>query len=196
MAEATQAQIRAAELLEQLWSDGEIGEKVRRAAKAKFPDAKIIDDTVAPFVAPLRAENVMLRERLDKIEKARAEERMAWEEHSAKTMIEQAIDKARRDYSLTEDGIDKAVARVKEMGVSGDVGVAVDAAAAWVASKTPPTAPAGPTWRSQDLDFFGTKNADEARAELHRNPVKYQDDQIEAFLRDPDGFTRETLGTQ
>ena len=87
MAEATQAQIRAAELLEQLWSDGEIGEKVRRAAKAKFPDAKIIDDTVAPFVAPLRAENVMLRERLDKIEKARAEERMAWEEHSAKTMI-------------------------------------------------------------------------------------------------------------
>ena len=125
MAEATQAQIRAAELLEQLWSDGEIGEKVRRAAKAKFPDAKIIDDTVAPFVAPLRAENVMLRERLDKIEKARAEERMAWEEHSAKTMIEQAIDKARRDYSLTEDGIDKAVARVKEMGVSGDVGVAV-----------------------------------------------------------------------
>jgi hypothetical protein len=196
MAEATQAQIRAAELLEQLWSDGEIGEKVRRAAKAKFPDAKIIDDTVAPFVAPLRAENVMLRERLDKIEKARAEERMAWEEHSAKTMIEQAIDKARRDYSLTEDGIDKAVARVKEMGVSGDVGVAVDAAAAWVAYKTPPTAPAGPTWRSQDLDLFGTKNADEARAELHRNPVKYQDDQIEAFLRDPDGFTRETLGTQ
>jgi hypothetical protein len=154
MAEATQAQIRAAELLEQLWSDGEIGEKVRRAAKAKFPDAKIIDDTVAPFVAPLRAENVMLRERLDKIEKARAEERMAWEEHSAKTMIEQAIDKARRDYSLTEDGIDKAVARVKEMGVSGDVGVAVDAAAAWVASKTPPTAPAGPTWRSQDLDLL------------------------------------------
>jgi hypothetical protein len=44
--------------------------------------------------------------------------------------------------------------------------------------------------------LFGTKNADEARAELHRNPVKYQDDQIEAFLRDPDGFTRETLGTQ
>ena len=35
MAEATQAQLRAQELLEQLWGDSEIGEKVRRAAKAK-----------------------------------------------------------------------------------------------------------------------------------------------------------------
>ena len=77
MAEATQAQIRAQELLEQLWLDGDIGEKIRKAAKAKFPDAKILDDTVAPFVAPLKAENAALKERLDKMEADRAAEREA-----------------------------------------------------------------------------------------------------------------------
>jgi hypothetical protein len=192
MAEATQAQIRAAELLEQLWSDGEIGEKVRRAAKAKFPDAKIIDDTVAPFVAPLQAENAALKKRLDDMEASRAADKEAREQRAAQANLESALAKARQEYNLTDEGFDKMVGRMKETGNYADA----DAAAAWVASKTPPTAPAGPTWRSQDLDLFGTKNADEARAELHRNPDKHRDDQIEAFLRDPDGFTRETLDIQ
>ena len=143
MAEATQAQIRAQELLEQLWLDGDIGEKIRKAAKAKFPDAKILDDTVAPFVAPLKAENAALKERLDKMEADRAAEREAAEKHSAQTNLESALARARQDYNLTDEGFDKMVARMKETGNYADA----DAAAAWVASKTPPAAPAGPTWR-------------------------------------------------
>ena len=133
MAEATQAQIRAQELLEQLWLDGDIGEKIRKAAKAKFPDAKILDDTVAPFVAPLKAENAALKERLDKMEADRAAEREAAEKHSAQTNLESALARARQDYNLTDEGFDKMVARMKETGNYADA----DAAAAWVASKTP-----------------------------------------------------------
>ena len=192
MAEATQAQIRAQELLEQLWLDGDIGEKIRKAAKAKFPDAKILDDTVAPFVAPLKAENAALKERLDKMEADRAAEREAAEKHSAQANLESALARARQDYNLTDEGFDKMVARMKETGNYADA----DAAAAWVASKTPAAAPAGPTWRSQDLNLFGSKDKDEALAKLHRDPEGFRDDAIEEFYRDPDKFTRETLGAQ
>jgi hypothetical protein len=189
MVEATQSQIRAEELLKQLWNDGEVGEKVRRAAKAKFPDVPVLDDVVEPFVAPLKAENAALKKRLDDMEAARAAEKSEAERRAAQTSLEQALDKARRDYNLTDDGFDKMVARMKETGNYADA----DAAAAWVASKAPP-APPGPTWRSSDLNLFGTKDKDEALAKLHRDPVGFQDDQIEEFLRDPERFARETLG--
>jgi len=192
MAEATQAQLRAQELLEQLWSDSEIGEKVRRAAKAKFPDAKILDDVVDPFVAPLKAENAALKERLDKMEASRAAEKEEAEKRVAQVNLESALAKARQDYSLTDEGFDKMVSRMRETGNYADA----DAAAAWVASKTPPASPQTPMWRGQDLNLFGTKDRDEALVKLHRDPVGYQDDQIEEFLRDPEKFTRETLGTQ
>jgi hypothetical protein len=192
MAEATQAQIRAAELLEQLWSDGEIGEKVRRAAKAKFPDAKIIDDTVAPFVAPLREENAALKKRLDDMEAARAAEKDEAEKRAAQMNLESALAKARRDYNLTEDGFNKMVDRMKETGNYADA----DAAAAWVASKTPPASPQAPMWRGQDLNLYGSKDRDEKLAKLHRDPEGARDDEIEEFLRSPEKFTQETLGAQ
>ena len=192
MAEATQAQLRAQELLEQLWGDSEIGEKVRRAAQAKFPDAKILDDVVDPFVAPLKAENAALKERLDKMEASRAAEKDESEKRAAQINLESALAKARQDYNLTDEGFDKMVSRMKETGNYADA----DAAAAWVASKTPPAAPKGPTWRNQDLNLFGSKDKDEALVKLHRDPVGYQDDQIEEFLRNPDQFMRETLGIQ
>lgn len=196
MPEATQSQIRAEELLAQLMNDGKIGSEIRKAAKAKFPDIRVVEDFAEPVVAPLRAENAALKERLDKLEADRAAERKAWDEQSAKTTIEQALDKARRDYNLTDEGLDKAVARVKEMGATADIGAAVDAAAAWVASKTPPAEVKGPTWAAQDLNLFGTKDKDESMAKLHRDPVGFQDDVLAEFYRDPDRFTRETLGVQ
>ncbi len=195
MAEATQAQIRALEILQKkLWNDKDLGPKVRAAAKELFPETEVLDDVVEPFIAPLKAQNQALLERLDKVESDRAAERKAWEEHNVKTTLEQALDKARRDYSLTDEGLDKAVARVKEMGAIADIGVAVDSAAAWVASKTPPSAPKGPTWSPQDLDLFGSKNKDESMAKLHRDPVGFQDDVLADFYRNPDKFVQETLG--
>jgi len=194
MAEATQSQIRAEELLNELLRDGDVGGKVRKIAKAKFPDSRIVDiESIAePLVAPLKAENDALKARLDKIEAERQKDAEEAEKRAAQTNLEQALAKARQDYNLTDEGFDKMVARMKETGNYADA----DAAAAWVASKTPPAAPSGPTWRSQDLNLFGTKDRNEELAKLHRDPIGFQDDQIEAFLRDPDGFTRETLGVQ
>ena len=194
MSEATQAQIRAAELLEELTRDSEVGAKIRSVIKTKFPDSQAarLDDIAEPLVAPLKKENAALKERLDKLEADRLAEKEDAEKRAAQTNLEQALAKARQDYSLTDEGFDKMVARMKDTGNYADA----DAAAAWVASKTPPASAPTPMWRGQDLNLFGTKNKDEALAKLHRDPIGFQDDQIEAFLRDPDGFTRETMGVQ
>lgn len=190
MAEATQAQIRAAELLESLWNDGEFGEKIQAKAKEKYPDAKTMGDALTPFISPLKAQNEKLFEELKAIREERAAERKASEENSAKTNLEQALNSARQNYNLTDEGFDKMVSRMKETGNYQDA----DAAAAWVASKTPPVAPKGPTWAPQDLNLFGTKTAEEGMADLHRDPVGYQDKQLAEFFKNPDKFVEETLG--
>jgi hypothetical protein len=190
MAEATQAQIRAEELLNAGWLDPEIGVKLRKIAKAKYPDAKVVDDVVEPFLAPLQAQNEALQKRLDKLEEERAAERAEADKKSSQMSMEQMLDSARKSYSLTDEGFDKMIARMKETGNYADA----DAAAAWVASKTPPAAPKGPTWSPQDLDLFGSKNLDESKAKLHKNPIGYQDDVLAEFYRDPDRFVRESLG--
>lgn len=191
MAEATQAQIRAEELVKKLWLDGEIGAKLRKSAKEAFPDMPPLPDEQAePFVAPLRAQNEALQKRLEKLEEDRAAEKVEREKNATQATFEQAIAAARTSYSLTDEGFDKMIARMKETGNYSDA----DAAAAWVASKTPPAAVPGPTWAPQDLNLYGSKNPEEEMAKLHRDPIGYQDSQLAEFFKNPDKYVQETFG--
>ena len=69
-----------------------------------------------------------------------------------------------------------------------------EAAAAWVASKTPPKQTAGPTWAPQSLNLFGSKNYDENLASLHRDPQGFMDQQLTEFVSDPDKYVADTFG--
>jgi hypothetical protein len=190
MAEATEAQVRALKALESLWNDGELGSKVQNKVKELYPDAKTNEDVFAPVINPLRAENAALAKRLEKFEEERAAERKASEEKSLKQSLDEALTAARKNYNLTEEGFDKMVARMKETGNYSDA----DAAAAWVASKTPPAPVAGPSWKTQSMNLFGAKKFDEAFAELHRDPQEYMDSQLAQFAADPDAYVAETFG--
>ncbi len=190
MAEATEAQVRALAALEKLWNDGEVGATVQKKIKEIYPDAKTNDDVFGPVVAPLRAENEKLAAKLAKIEEERAAERKLAEESSMKRSLDESLTKARQAYNLTDEGFDKMVARMKETGNYSDA----DAAAAWVASKTPPAPVAGPSWKPQSMNLFGSKKYDEALAELHRDPGEYMDSQLQQFVSDPDAYVAETFG--
>lgn len=192
MAEATEAQIRALQSLEKLWNDPDVGTSVQKKIKEIFPDAKTNDDVFGPVVAPLRAENEKLAAKLAKIEEERATERKEREETSMKRSLDEALTAARKSYNLTEEGFDKMVARMKETGNYSDA----DAAAAWVASKTPPAPVAGPSWKPQSMNMFGAKKFDEAFAELHRDPQEYMDTQLAQFVADPDAYVAETFGSR
>ena len=190
MAEATEAQIRALKVLEDSWNDPELGPTLQKRVKHLYPDAKTNDDVFGPVVAPLKAHTAKLEKELEALREERAAEKKAAEESSLKRSLDEALTHARKAYNLTEEGFDKMVARMKETGNYSDA----DAAAAWVASKTPPAPAAGPAWKPQSMNLFGAKKFDEAFAELHRDPQEYMDNQLSIFASDPDAYVAETFG--
>ena len=176
-------------LAETLWTDKELGAKVQARAKEMFPDVKTNEDVFSPVLNPLREENAAMAKRLEAMQEKLAAREKA-EEKTQRVSLEKQLDAARKNFNLTDEGFDKMVARMKETGNYSDA----DAAAAWVASKAPPAAVAGPTWKPQSMDLFGIKNHDESMAALHRDPVGYQDAQLAEFVSDPDKYVADTFG--
>ncbi len=187
---ATEAQIRALAILEDSWNDPDFGALLQKKVKAKFPDAKTNDDVFGPIIAPVQARADKLEKELEKLREERAEERKVADEAKLKQSLDDALGAARQRYNLTEEGFDKMVARMKETGNYADA----EAAAAWVASKTPAAPVAGPSWKPQSMNLFGSKKYDEALADLHRDPGEYMDNQLAEFVRDPDAYVAETNG--
>ncbi len=195
MAEATTAQIRAEQLVNKLWRDGKLGADVQKLAKETFPDAEIhtVDETLAPVLAPFRAQNEALAAELKAMREEREAERKAAKERAdeeQKASFQDQIAKARNAYNLTDEGFDKMVERMKATGNYQDP----EAAAAWVSSKEPPPPPPGPTFGPQALNLFGSQKFDEKRALLHHDPEAYADAEFAEFARDPDAYTAETFG--
>lgn len=170
-------------LADALWNDKELGARVQAKAKEMFPDAKTTADVVDPWVMPLREENSKLAKMIEEMREERAAEKKAAEQSKNETGFKEQLDKARREYGLTDEGLDKLVARMKDVGAYD-----VEAAAAWVARQTPPPAATGPTWAPQHLDWYGSKNKDEAMAALHRDPIDYMDAELSKFVRNPDQY--------
>ena len=166
---------RANKLVEAEWGNSAF----RKKAKELFPDIKLPDDTIEPVVAPLRAEldevksaNKALLERIEKKEKEEGDK-------AAQTSLEQALDNARKKYSLTDEGFDKMVARMKEKGNFTDA----ESAAAWVASENPPPKPAGgPSWSPQALDLYGSKTANDDYKLLHTDTDAFFDQTVQQIL--------------
>lgn len=190
MAEATVAQIRAEELINSLWNDANVGPAVRKTAKSKFPEIQIQDDLIEPVVRAVKDEAEQARNEIKALREERDAERKSAEEAKQRANLERSLDEARNKFGLTSEGFDAMVARMKETGNFTDA----EAAAAWVASKTPPKQTAGPTWAPQSLNLFGSKDYDESLASLHRDPQGYMDRQLTEFVSDPDKYVADTFG--
>jgi|SRR5579863_2145664 len=188
---ATQAQIRAKELLDKIWGDPDIGAKVRAAAKATFPDITLPDEQVAPVIAPIRAELDELRAANKKLVED-AEKRAKDEaDKAAASSFEKKLADARAKFNLTDEGVAKVLARMKETGNFTDV----ESTAALIVSQMPAPKPTtGPSWLPQSMNLFGSQEHDEKFEKLHRNPLGYMDDELRAFVADPDGYVKETFG--
>lgn len=191
-AQKTAAQIadeRLRELADKLWNDKTLGPQVQAFAKGLYPDAKTTADVVDPWVNPLREENKKIADKLDALLAERAEEKKADEQKKGDESFRATLDRVRKDYGLTDEGLDKVVARMKEAGAYD-----AEAAAAWVARQTPPPAAPGPGWAPEHMNLFGSRKRDEAFAELHNDPQGYMDSQLNEFVRNPDQYVQETFG--
>lgn len=181
---------RSKELIDALWNDGEVGKKIQQAAKAKWNDIKTTDDVMSPIIEPHMNKLRVMEAKYEKLLEERMEEKRVTEDERVKVKLEEQLEKARRDYNLTEEGFNQMIDRMKSTGNYSDA----EAAAAYVASKAPPAKVAGPTWAPQDLDLFGSKNRNDALVELHRDPMGYMDSQLFEFVSDPDKYVRDTFG--
>jgi len=181
---------RSKELVDALWNDGEVGKKIQQAAKAKWNDIRTTEDVVSPIVEPHLNKLKQMEAKYEKLLEERLEEKRVAEDERVKLKLEEQLEKARRDYNLTEEGFNQMIDRMKATGNYSDA----EAAAAYVASKAPPAKVAGSTWAPQDLDLFGSKNRNDALVELHRDPMGYMDSQLTEFVSDPDKYVRDTFG--
>jgi hypothetical protein len=151
----------------------------KRKVKELVPDARIpeldmIDTTVKPFeekLAKQAKDNEALTARLDAIEKSKKD----GDEESA---LVKSLDSARKKFHLTDEGFDKAITRMKEMNNPD-----AEAAAAWVASQEKKAKPVGSSsFAPSALNLFGSNKVDDTLADLHRDPIAWQDATIQTML--------------
>lgn len=195
MPEISQQQLdtlnRAQQLVDKLWTDKDQGASVRKKAKELFTDIRLPEDTVDPVVEPIReelkvekAKFTALQETVDKMLKEKEDTKIAAD-------FEGKVSAARAKFNLTDEGVQKMYAHMKETGNYTDV----MGAAAYIVSQAPKPVPtSGPSWMPQSMNLFGSKERDEQWEKLHRDPQGYQDEQLKQFVSDPDGYVRETFG--
>lgn len=179
---------RADALFKQLWNDGgEAGRMFRAKAKELYPDVKTPEDSFEPVLAPMRAKleetQTALQAALERLTDREKKDAEADED----ARLARAVEAATAKFRLTDDGRAKMLDRMKETHNYTDA----EAAAAWVASTLPPPAPATPSWRTKSVDFIQTHEGDDSLKRLHADPSRFMDDELEAFIRDPDGFTKQ-----
>lgn len=185
------AEDRAKSLLDRLWADGDLGPSVRRKAKEMFPDISLPEDTAEPIVAPVKAEVEALKTKLSDALERISKREQADEAVKTEAELSKKLSNARSAYNLTDSGFEKMVARMKETGNYSDA----DAAAAWVVAQTPKPKPSdSPSWLPKSSNLFGSQKKDEQWESLHKDPLKYMDDQLRQFASDPDGYVAETFG--
>lgn len=182
--------VRADVLLGKLLRDGKMGADVRKLAKETFPDAgfEFPEDRFDAQLQPLRDDLKATRDALEEERKQFADDRKARDEAAELQTMQQKLDSAIAKYSLTADGAQKAVERMKETGNTSDF----EAAAAWVAGNLPKAVQTSSAYLGpQAIDLFGSKTENENFKLLHKDPMgAFLDNEMREFVNDPDAYVR------
>lgn len=198
MPEATETQLRAEALLNELLTDPKLGADVRAKAKAKFTDVTFVEDRFDAATEGLREELAALKAEREAEKAAREADKAKEAEDKAQATLEAAISAARSKYALNDEGFEKMVERMKATGNIADA----EAAAAWVAQSQPKPAAPGPSWAPADLNLFGaSQESQDAKVRLlHTNPERFFDQEVmdilNEFREDPEGATKRERAIQ
>src|SRR5574337_56914 len=157
---------RAYKLMDDLYSDKEYGMAFKKMMKAKAPESRIpeldiVESVTKPYddkIASLVEENKKLREEWENDRKSRKDK-------EEEVFVRATLDDVQRKYGLTDDGMQKVIARMKDKNNPD-----AEAAAAFVLSQQPKTKPATTSnYTPSDLNLYGSSTADEQYKELHEN---------------------------
>lgn len=173
---------RAALALDKLVGDPKLGREVRKAVKEAMPDADFSKFAVQEQTEDaIAAATKDLTDRLAEMEAKLAERDKKTEEDRQFSDLSDRLAKAVKQYRLTDEGMQKAIDRMKEQQSSD-----VEAAAAWVAEQAPKPQPSqSSNILPGKIDAWGTQSKDPQFEQLHSNPMGYLDDVIRDVLNDP-----------
>lgn len=181
---------RADALVAALLKDSKVGSIARAKAKELFPDAgfEFQEDRIDAQLAPIRDEIAAARAELEAERAAIKKERDERANADLQATHQNKFESAISQYSLTADGAQKVLDRMKETGNATDY----EAAAAWVAGQMPKAVATNSAYLGpQNLNLFGSSQADEKYALLHKDPGgAFLDSEFREFVADPDAYVR------
>jgi hypothetical protein len=173
---------KALALLNKMADHPEKGIDFKKLAKTVDPTLQFTElDTHERLQAPILEKLTATEAALQAIREEREAEKLERQQADTVRKLSGDVDAAVKKFSLTDDGREKMTARMQEKG-----NLDAEAAAAWVASQTPKAKPSQGTgtFGPSALNAYGSAEKDDAWAELHHDPVRWQDKEIAAFLNE------------
>jgi hypothetical protein len=155
-------------LFNTLWGDSEVGEQVRRRAKALNPALAIPDDNpVAVRAFKALGET---NEKVAALEKLLADRDAADRQRGAESALREDLGRAQSRFKLTDDGLAGTIKLMQEKQISN-----AEAAAALYVDSLPKTSPsaASSVMPSNKLNLWGTTAKDADWEKLHVDPDGY-----------------------
>lgn len=181
MSDAATAQSAALlKLFNDLWGDVEVGEQVRRRAKALRPDITIPDDH--PLANKFRTELQAERAAREALEASLTQERQAAAQARAEAELRANLGKAQSRFALTDEGMAGTIKLMQERQIAD-----AEAAAALYVDTLPKAKPSSATsFLPQKMNLFGTTAKDDAWEKLHVDQEGFFADVVnQVFLEMP-----------
>ncbi len=154
-------------LLEQLWGDSEVGETVRKRAKALNPQIRIPDDNPVAVKALNALEQT--QQKLSALETLIAERDKEAKQRADEADLRTRLGRAQDRFKLTDDGLTGTIKLMQERQIADP-----EAAAALYVDGLPKTKPTtASNFMPDKLNLYGTQQKDDAWEKLHTDPDQF-----------------------
>jgi len=176
---------KAVGLLNQLTTDKSSGMQVQRKLKELDPSLNLPGiDVGDAVVAPIREELSATQAQIKALQEERAAEKLAAENSRMERGLRDSIGRAQAKYKLSQEATDNLVKFMHEKNVAD----AEIAAPAYLETLPKPPAPIKPNaYMPKSANVFGTGDTtgkDENLEFLHRDPVKWFDNEVMKILNE------------
>ncbi len=167
-------------LLDRLWTDPADGLTVKKIAKKVEPTLKVPDLDLVTQVstahdekfAALEKQNTELQERLEKFQ-------TELRERDEDTKLSGKFEKVRKDFGLTNEGLDQVVSLMRERQIADPEA----AAALWSRNQPPAPKPVtSPNYLPASLDIMNQFGPEEEMKQWLADPLKKFDNEVAKIL--------------
>lgn len=172
-------------LLDGMWN-GKQSHEFKKLLKVHNPELRIPEiDVVEEARKPIDEKLTAQEKRLEALQKKMEERETQDKDSKEQAALEKELGDVKKKFSLTEEGMNKVIERMKEKK-SYDP----EAAAAWVMQQTPKATPSSDSRLGLPgkMDLYGTAKQDKDFEQLHKDPMQFFDQEVSNIFENPDQY--------